>query len=538
MKEFLLNSAWMMSNLPASSRMLRAFRSPRREQEKLLKHLLSRNCNTNFGRQHNFADIRGVDDFRKYVPLRQYDDFIPWIERIRTGKSNQLTSEPVIQLMPSSGSVAARKLIPYTKTLQNAYDQAIAAWIVNLFRLFPRLRGGKAYWSVTPNIVPDDVEVGFQDDTDYLGGVKRRLVDPLMAVRSVVSGIKEMNTFKYVTLLELVRCGNLRLISVWHPSFLSLLLQSLPEYWEQILRDVNDGTISPPRGIGNGLAAQLERGPDRKRRCELELLDKIDPNQIWPELGLISCWGGGHAQAPMQELKKLFPAVQVQPKGLISTEAIMSFPFRSSNQEDWLHPLAVNSCFMEFLDNSGEPRLAHELDVGEEYNIVVTTAGGFYRYIMNDRVRVNGYVGNTPSIEFLGKTDLISDFYGEKLNDLFVANCLKELLSGVNGRVSFSMLAPDGGEQVRNYTLFLEMEGALPIELDLKLEHMLTENIHYSNCRRLNQLSRARVFGISKNANQVYLDKMQEVGRKLGDIKPVKLSGQNLWYNAFCGRYL
>jgi hypothetical protein len=253
---------------------------------------------------------------------------------------------------------------------------------------------------------------------------------------------------------------------------------------------------------------------------------------------VISCWGGGHARGAVTELGSRFPGVMVQPKGLIATEAFMSLPFGKDQYNNWLHPLAINSHFFEFMDDNGYVKFVDELRKGEEYQIIVTTMGGFYRYAMKDRIRVNGYVETTPSIEFIGKLDSVSDYYGEKLNDQFVAYLIDILVTELPGGVSFSMLAPDGEQKPERYTLYMQVETQVNGELCDRLEQELCKNPRYAECRRLGQLNKAGIFLIEQAANKTYLLASMTAGKRLGDIKPVKLSKKADWSSVFSGAYL
>jgi hypothetical protein len=118
---------------------------------------------------------------------------------------------------------------------------------------------------------------------------------------------------------------------------------------------------------------------DASRAAELRRLRPDDVQGIWPKLTLISCWGDGPARSAAASLARRFPHVEVQRKGLIATEAIVTIPFGGR------HPLTIGSHFFEFLDPNGRARLAHQLEGGVEYTVVVTTAGGLYRYRLADR---------------------------------------------------------------------------------------------------------------------------------------------------------
>src|SRR5215469_8490124 len=240
------NSLWLASNWPAHLRYQRALHFPAETQARLLCGYLARNTDTAFGRSYNFSKIQNYKDFARQVPSSGYDDMSPWIQRIQSGEKSVLTAERVSHLVPTGGSTGAQKLIPFTQTLQREFNRAIGPWIANLYWRHLSLSLGAAYWSISPTVESahsetSSVPVGFDDDSAYLGGARKRLVDAVMAVPGEIRLISDMEQFRYATLLCLLRRPDLRLISVWHPSFLSLLLDALPGCWEDLLRDIESG---------------------------------------------------------------------------------------------------------------------------------------------------------------------------------------------------------------------------------------------------------------------------------------------------------
>lgn len=66
---------------------------------------------------------------------------------------------------------------------------------------------------------------------------------------------------------------------------------------------------------------------------------------------------------------------------------------------------------------------------------MVTTGGGFYRYQLHDLVEVVDHMEQAPCLQFLGKTDQVSDWFGEKPNEHFVAETLDKIFHK-HGRIS------------------------------------------------------------------------------------------------------
>ncbi len=487
---------WLAANLPGHLRFRQALEDPEGAQRSILRRYLQANADTAFGRAHGFASIRSAGEFRERVPLITGEDLAPWVERIATGEARVLTAEPVRMLEPTSGSSAAAKLIPYTSTLQREIRRAVAPWIVDLYGQRPELAAGIAYWSITPLAMEEEgvsgpVRVGFEEDSQYLGGFWGRLVDSTLAVPGGVRLLRDPDAFRYATLKYLLRRRDLSLISVWHPSFLLLLIEALPRFWDDLVRESGRSDLDSP-----------------------------DPARIWPRLGLISCWGDAHAALSLPELARTFPGVEIQPKGLIATEGFVTIPFRGA----W--PLAIRSHFFEFLpEDGGDSCFAWELKEGRIYSVVLTTGGGLYRYGLQDRVRVEGFVERTPSLRFLGKQGHVSDLRGEKLHESFVAEVLARVLTGIEPR--FAMLAPEGET---GYVLFLEAE--TPPDLAERLDSELAANPHYRLCRTLGQLAAVRVRNVASGAYERYLHRCLQRGQRWGDVKPLALSPLGGWGEA------
>src|ERR1041384_6615211 len=101
-------------------RQLNAFEAathhPQAVQEALLRRILARQANTDFGRDHHFAAVAGPADFRRNVPVAPYEYFDPYIQRVRNGDFRALLADPHLHMFAlTSGTTAARKFIPVTQ---------------------------------------------------------------------------------------------------------------------------------------------------------------------------------------------------------------------------------------------------------------------------------------------------------------------------------------------------------------------------------------------------------------------------------------
>jgi hypothetical protein len=535
---------WAASAVGPWRRFRKALADPRRIQRRLLVSYLRQNAETDFGRQHRFARILNGSDvaeaYRNEVPVTDYDGVETSVLKIAAGEPNVLTHAAVTRLTPSSGSTRAAKLLPQTASLQREFALAVDAWIADLFISRSRLAAGRAYWSITPSVSFDTtaarrfersvIPIGFADDSAYLGGFRQWLVSEILAVPPDVRLIPDAQAFRYATALFLLKTPDLRLVSVWHPSFLVQLLEDIASNSDRLIEDIAAGSLNAPGGIPDGPRQQLERRlkPEPQRATALRRLPRITARDLWPSLELVSCWGDGPARSYADRLAQSLPGVAIQPKGLIATEAIVSLPFQGR------HPLAIGSHFFEFLDDNGRCRLAHELDRDSEYTVVVTTGGGLYRYKLGDRIAVTGFAGSTPSIEFVGRADKVSDRFGEKLSDGFVTAVIDQVFASLPAP-RFAMLAPESIAEGIAYTLLVEPDGRLPAGLDALLERCLRRNPHYAWCVDLGQLRPARVVRVGPGADRAYLQSCVSRGQRLGDVKPASLRTECGWERALRG---
>src|SRR5687768_3438602 len=92
------NGLWCAGSLASWSAFRDALRRPHESQAQVLATIVHGAKDSAFGRAHRFDSIKTPSDYRDRVPLRDYTEFEPWIDRIRRGEQRVLTSEPVKRL--------------------------------------------------------------------------------------------------------------------------------------------------------------------------------------------------------------------------------------------------------------------------------------------------------------------------------------------------------------------------------------------------------------------------------------------------------
>jgi hypothetical protein len=547
---WLLNTAWMLKCGAQAAAFDHAGRHVAESQARLLLQTLRANRDTEFGRLHDFANIADARAYHRRVPLASYDDFAGPIRRIAAGEANVLTREPVRLLEPTSGTSGGEKLIPYTTGLRRQFQRGVAAWIADLFHHRPAVRRGRAYWSISPLFGPSrrspgGLPIGFDEDSAYLGWTEQFILRRLLVTPSAVARLPDMDSFRYCTLLSLLAADDLSLISVWSPTFLLALLAPLEGWGERLCHDLRRGSLSLPTAraeeVARPLHPWLRPSPARADRlahvlrCPSPWPDRL--RRIWPRLAVISCWGDATAAWFLPQLRELFPDIEVQPKGLLATEGFVSFPLMDRPGA----ALALLCHFFEFEETGGTRcRLAHELDRGGRYRVVLTTAGGLYRYQLRDEVEVVGFQHQCPLLRFVGKSDATSDLVGEKLAEPHVRAVLDRILAALALEPRFALLVPLLGRPAR-YRLYVQaigITGDSPLLSPLRkgVEEGLMENPYYRQAVLGGQLAPVEIVALEPGGDsawQLYERRYLEEGQKCGNIKPAALDRRPGWPDIF-----
>jgi hypothetical protein len=487
----------------------RSLQTPEQAQQLVLKKIINNLAATEYGRTLN---INANDDYQAFAakaPVIGYDDFSEWIERQKKTEGRIIVSEPVLFYEKTSGSSAAAKFIPYTKALKNSFNRMFLIWLADLLENGPKFKTGKSFISISPAFHQSQntargIQVGIEDDTDYLNYWLKFLTRPFFVLPSSVKHLQDPENFKRACAVLLLAEKKLEVISIWNPSFLEVLLDFIQANSNLLIADLQRGSVT------------LEninfrfRQPDAR---QLSLLEgtSISWKSIWPELKLISCWASANAREASRRIATKFPQVFLQGKGLLATEAPLTLPLIEAKG---FVPM-LSEVFFEFIDTQGDIKLLHELKTDSEYEIVLTQQGGLYRYRIGDCVRVTGYYKETPCLEFTGRTQAICDLVGEKLNEQFVQDCLSRL----SLQSHFQTLLPVMKE-VPHYLLLSDSLPFIssPDALENQLENLLCEAFHYRQARMLGQLGRVKIC-TAADARDDYYDYFISKGMKFGDIK-------------------
>ena len=410
-------------------------RKPRHTAEKTLRDILTISRDTVYGKEHHFDRILSATSaedlfrlYRLYVPVNNsFETLRPYVERHKNGEENVLFPGKPDMYATTSGTTSEPKWIPMThKYLKDVYGKMSHIWTWNFVKHRSRIFGGRIFTTVGKECE------GYAPDGTLFGSVSGVLVRDIPQIikkhytaPASVMAIPDYGTRNYVLMRLALQYRDVTLWATANPSTILELLRALNENTEQMINDIEKGTISEdvdiPYEIRSELDAYIAPYPERATELRQILAEKghLYPKDFWPWLQYLSPWKCGNTKIYMDKYMDQFnwDKTFYQELGYIATECRFGFPLDDTN-ESVLFP---QFHYYEFVEES-ELDSPHkhflqidELELGKRYCAYVTTYSGLFRYNMNDLVEVGGFYKNTPTVHMISKVNGIVSMTGEKL---------------------------------------------------------------------------------------------------------------------------
>lgn len=499
---------------------------PLAAQQERLRSILSANGQTDFGRRYNFAALKTTADFQNAVPISDYEKHRPYIEEIAAGKKNVLTKDTPMMFATTSGTTGAQKLIPVTRGYMNEFRRASIVSGFNLLKDFPGLSNGVALTIFSPaeegrtqGGIPYGAISGklFQEEPS----VVKRFISPLPYEICLIKDYES----RYYTILRLALCLPLSVLMTLNPSTIVLLAKRLKSYGPSLVKDIADGTLSPPKPLAANVIEAVSKltlkNPERARELNRLLeSDQFVPHKIWPTLNVVCCWTKAAASFYLMDFPELFGDVPVSDVTYGASEGRGSVYMGNNKQM-----LAVRSHFYEFVPESEieskNPTvlLANQLEEGQNYHILFTTSGGLYRYHLNDVIKVVGRHNQTPLIEFQYKGGNVSSFTGEKLTELQVTKAMSATLAELNIKAGYFTLIPEFRPEP-HYELYFEGDGSSADNLAKEFDHQLGKfNSEYQTKRESQRLHPVELKELERGTYEALRKKLVASGVPDSQIK-------------------
>jgi hypothetical protein len=494
-------------------RRLRAFdlavESPEAVQQELLRSILRHQADTQFGRDHYFADIRSLAEFRRNVPVAPYEYVEPYIERVKRGDTRALLSDPAVLMFAlTSGTTAARKFIPVTHRYLADYRRGWNLWGLRALRDHRPISLRPIVQLVgDPEEFRTEAGIPCGSISGFTASVQKRIIRRLYCVPAIAGRIKDATARNYVALLfSLPRSVGMLLAA--NPSSLVSLARTADKLKESLIRDIADGalasTLDVPAPIRAALERRLKRRPATARRLEAIAgrTGTLAPKDVWANNPiLIGTWTGGSVGPYLRQLPAFYGNPFLRDLGLIASEGRMTIPVEDTTSAGVLD---ITTHFFEFIpeseaDSKNPTALgAHELIEGRHYFVLPTTAYGLYRYDIRDLVKVVGFRGRTPLLQFLGKGNHFANLTGEKLSEYQVTRAMEDVAGKCGFAPSNYSLAPCWNDAQPYYALFVERGDGLDGERGSQFLRefdrcLMQHNTEYESKRQSQRLGSVRL---------------------------------------------
>ena len=290
-------------------------------EEKTLRSILEYAKDSEWGKDHHFAEILEAKSaaelfelYRKNVPIQDYEDLRPYIERHKNGEENVLFPGKPMMYATTSGTTKEPKWIPIThEYYQKVFSKMSKLWLYTFIMHRP-----KTFWGKCVSIVGKSIE-GYAPDGTVCGsvsGVTQRdcpeFIKGLYSAPSEVFAIKDY-TARYYALMRSGIEQNITLLVTANPSTILELQKNVDQYLDDYIDDIEHGTLSAKMNIESVNRAALEArySPNPERAAELRELKakygRLLPKHYWPNLQTITTWHCGNTKIYKDRYKDFFP---------------------------------------------------------------------------------------------------------------------------------------------------------------------------------------------------------------------------------------
>ncbi|MFP4417442.1 MAG: GH3 auxin-responsive promoter family protein [Chitinispirillaceae bacterium] len=506
--------------LPQLRKLKKSSRNYLSTQQQFLSTMLDSTRFTAFGKEHGFENVRTYDDFKKAVPIRDFEGHRPYVDRMCRGEENVLFPGKALFYNTTSGSTDKPKLIPVSREyFENVYSNISRLWLYSCLTDNRRLFHGKNLSAVGPA-----VEGYVEDGTPFgsISGVTYRNIPGILKdVYATPYPIICMSNYqkKYYAML---RCGlstPITYIITANPSTLLQFNRVVRENLNDLIRDIHDGTfrkdvlaeIEP--AYRDEVLAQFPPNKTRARwleNCAEKYGENIRPRHYWPELECVNTWKQGNSRLILPKLNGWFPEqTSVREFGYMASEARAGLTL----ENHWEYSVLMAHLYLfEFIeeekrnDKNPEILLPHELEIGKRYYIFITNGSGLFRYDINDIIRVTGYYNQFPLFEFVQKGEGITSLTGEKLSEFQVIQAVQEASGSSDiGVENYSMFCDSQHFMYKLYIEFTQQLSAAKKNDFLRLvdEQLKMINHEYRAKRDSNRLSAPVIRELKPNSYEL-----------------------------------
>lgn len=352
--------------------------NPVATQREVLQELITSAQYTEFGKKYGFNKLFSVKEFKQKVPLQEYNDVEPYINRMMQGEENVLWNTPVFWFAKSSGTSSAKsKFIPISdESLQQNHFKASKDVLSNYYKFFPssNLLTGKGL---------------------VVGGSHQ---------------ISKLNNDIQFGDLSAVLMQNTPFWGQWirTPELSVALLDEWENKIEQLAQITANENVTSLAGVPTWTLLLLKR--------ILEIKEKKNINEVWPNLELYI--NGGVSFVPYKEQFDRILGTKINYLEIYNASEGFIAGQQTPN-DDGLLLFTEHGIFYEFMpvEEYGKPKPQtvglKDVQLDKNYALVISTTGGLWRYIIGDTIKFTHL--NPYKIKVTGRLKHYMNAFGEEV---------------------------------------------------------------------------------------------------------------------------
>lgn len=508
--------------------------------EKLLLKMIKKNKNTEFGKKYNFKEIKSIKDYQEKMPFTTYEDYKEYIEcMVNTGKQKLITANKIDYFAHTSGTMGVTKMIPVCKESYRPYLNCATIFLHNLKNEIKKKQKGIIMGKglnmieTESEITPGGIRTGFI--SAYAISSAKAIVPAITCIPSEVMDYGEEVDMKYIKARYALQDRNLLYIMAVFMSTITDFMKYIEENYEMLIKDIETGKINKLVKMPEEVRKKLEKKlkPDINRANELRKIFESKSEEplvprIWNKMTLVIAICTGEFSPFETKMRKYCGEnIAFCYEMYASSESLIA---SSMEVEDKNYLLIPDSGFYEFIpieEESTRPLLMNELEVGKLYEIVVTNLSGLYRYKIKDVIRVTGFKGKNPLIQFAYRKEQVINMGGVHLTIEHITNAIKAFEKDLGVNITDYSLYVNTDHVPARIELFIETEKEIAEEKICKLSQMWDGELEKVNAEhgrmlRVGESDNSVVYCVKAGTYNEYRNLKIKKGIPVNQIKTVR----------------
>lgn len=426
-------------------------------QERVLLEILTRNAHTEYLQRYGFSGRTDRESFKECFPVITYEDLQPEILRIANGDTSPiLSADPISEFLTSSGTSAGeRKIMP---TIHEELDRRTLLYSLLMPVMNQYMEGldkGKGMYFLfiksetrTPGgLLARPVLTSYYKSQHFI----ERPYDPYNVYTSPIEAILCADSYQsmYCQLLcGLAQNHEVLKVGAVFASGLLRAIRFLEEHWKSLCQDIRSGTINDEEVTDPCLRESVMK----ILRPKTQLADLIHAEcskeswqgiitRLWPNARYLDVIVTGAMAQYIETLDFYSGGLPQVCTMYASSECYFGINLKPlCKPSEVSYTLMPNMAFFEFLpvyrnnDDAAPVTMATEqqelvdladVTVGQEYELVITTYAGLYRYRVGDVLRVTGFYNAAPQFQFVCRKNVMLSIDSDKTDEAELHSAVK-----------------------------------------------------------------------------------------------------------------